>query len=102
NEAISSDYLNKLLIGDLEKLFRQSSFDFEIFPQPFGSKYARWTRMFLKVPWFREFITSYLWVVLTKRPSRRANAAPVGDLNKQRGRPHDALLAPTMKGAAAL
>jgi 2-polyprenyl-3-methyl-5-hydroxy-6-metoxy-1,4-benzoquinol methylase len=66
NETISTDYLNKLLIKDFERIFRESHFNYEIHPQHFGSNYARWTKVFLKTPWLREFITSYIWVVLKK------------------------------------
>jgi 2-polyprenyl-3-methyl-5-hydroxy-6-metoxy-1,4-benzoquinol methylase len=68
-EAISSDYLNKFLIRDFEKSFADSGLEFQVFLQPFGSKYARWTRCLLGVPWIREFVTGYFWVVLsaTKR-----------------------------------
>ncbi|MDB4676922.1 methyltransferase domain-containing protein [bacterium] len=66
NESISEDYLNKLLIKDFEELFEESRFAFSVYPEPFGSKYAGWTKVFLNTPWIREFITSYIWVVLTK------------------------------------
>ena len=66
NEAISTDYLNKLLIKDFENAFDKSMFKYSVFPQHFGSKYASWTRGFLRIPWIREFVTSYIWVVLTK------------------------------------
>jgi 2-polyprenyl-3-methyl-5-hydroxy-6-metoxy-1,4-benzoquinol methylase len=80
-EAISPEYLNKLFIRDFEKLFRQSRFDFKVYPQPFGSRFARWTKVFLKVPWVREFLTSYIWVVLTKRqPARRESNHPAPGL----------------------
>jgi 2-polyprenyl-3-methyl-5-hydroxy-6-metoxy-1,4-benzoquinol methylase len=67
DEAISTAYLNKLLIMDFEKLFAKSRFQYRVFSVPFGSRYARWTKVFLRTPWLREFITSYIWVVLTKR-----------------------------------
>ena len=66
-EAIPASYLNKLLLRDFDRLFRRSGLDFTVYPQAFGSRYARWTRVFLKTPWVREFITSYIWVVLRKR-----------------------------------
>jgi len=69
NEEISRDYLNKLLIKDFRKLFQESDFEFQMFPKPFGSKYARWTKIFLNTPGIREFITSYFWAVLKKRDS---------------------------------
>ncbi len=66
HEEISTDYLNKLLIRDYEALFRVSRFRFKVFPQPFGSRLAAWTKAFLRMPVLREFVTSYIWVVLTK------------------------------------
>jgi len=65
-ESISTDYLNKLLIRDYEKEFADSDMICTMHLCPFGSKWARWTRMFLKVPWLREFLTGYIWVVLEK------------------------------------
>jgi SAM-dependent methyltransferase len=67
NETISTDYLNKLLVKDFVKVFEKSKFAFSVYPQHFGSKYARWTKVFLKTPWIREFVTAYIWVVLTKQ-----------------------------------
>jgi 2-polyprenyl-3-methyl-5-hydroxy-6-metoxy-1,4-benzoquinol methylase len=66
-EEISREYLNKLLIRDFKRVFDDSPFDYTIFPHPFGSKFARWTKVLLTVPWIREFVTSYIWVVLEKR-----------------------------------
>jgi SAM-dependent methyltransferase len=66
DEAISTDYLNKLRISDFEKVFRGSGLHHAIHPEPFGSKYAQWTRPLLSVPHLREFVTSYFWAVLTK------------------------------------
>jgi SAM-dependent methyltransferase len=66
NTELSPDYLNKLLIRDFERLFRESRFRYRLHPVPFNSRYARWTRAFLRVPWVREFVTGYLWVVLGK------------------------------------
>ncbi|MCA9051412.1 MAG: class I SAM-dependent methyltransferase [Planctomycetaceae bacterium] len=71
HESISKDYLNKYLISDFEAAFRKSGLRFTIHPQPFGSKWASWTRCLLGVPLLREFITSYIWVVL-ERPSQPA------------------------------
>ncbi len=65
-EKISEDYLNKLLIRDFEAVFKRSGFDFTMRLQPFGSRYARWTRPLLRLPVFREFFTSYLWATLTR------------------------------------
>jgi SAM-dependent methyltransferase len=66
-EEISHDYLNKLLIRDFVKLFEKSRFEFQAYPQPFGSRLARWTRVFLHAPGIREFVTGYIWFVLQKR-----------------------------------
>jgi 2-polyprenyl-3-methyl-5-hydroxy-6-metoxy-1,4-benzoquinol methylase len=66
NIEISKDYLNKYLVRDFEDAFKQSKFRYAVFPQHFGSKYARWTKVFLNVPWIREFFISYIWVVLIK------------------------------------
>lgn len=65
-EAIQPEYLNKLLVSDFERVFRESPFHAEVYPQAFGSRLARWSKVFLKVPWVREYITAYLWAVLTK------------------------------------
>jgi SAM-dependent methyltransferase len=64
---IGSEWLNKLLIRNFEKLFAQSRFRWETHLQPFGSRWARWTKPFLKVPWLREFVTGYVWFVLSKQ-----------------------------------
>lgn len=66
HEEIPTDYLNKLLVSDFEKVFAESGLDVDMKPQPFGSRFASWTRVFLGVPWLREYIIGYLWVVLTK------------------------------------
>ncbi len=66
NEKISTDYLNKLLIRDFEKAFEKSGFKHVTNLVPFGSRYARFTQLFLHIPWIREFFTSYVWFVLTK------------------------------------
>ncbi len=78
-EAISRDYLNKLLIRDFKTVFASSPFfDFTIHPQSFGSKFACWTKVFLTMPWLREFITAYIWVVLEKRSSASTEVAGGG------------------------
>ena len=71
-ESIPTDYLNKFLVTDFERVFDGSPLDYTMHPQPFGSKYAAWTKMFLKTPWIREFVTGYLWAVLSK-PELAAN-----------------------------
>ena len=55
-----------VLIRDFEELFKESPFDSTLYPEAFSSKYAHWTKIFLKTPWLKEFITAYIWVVLTK------------------------------------
>ena len=67
NDTISKDYLNKLSIDDFERVFRESGLSYVIHPRPFGSKFARWSVVFLGIPWLREYITGYLWVVLQKQ-----------------------------------
>lgn len=83
HESIPTDYLNKYLVKDFERVFKNSALDFEMHPQPFGSKYAAWSRIFLNVPWIREFVTGYLWVVLTK-PER--TTAPNDTLHSEPNR----------------
>lgn len=64
-ESIPGDYLNKLLVRDFEKIFQQSSMDFEMHQERFSSKWAAWTTPLLKIPFVKEFFTAYIWVVLT-------------------------------------
>jgi ubiquinone/menaquinone biosynthesis C-methylase UbiE len=66
HESISTDYLNKYLIQDFERAFLASGFVYETHPVPFGSRYARWTHVCLRIPWLREFMAGYVWFVLTK------------------------------------
>ena len=73
HQTISSDYLNKLLIKDFENIFPVSGFEYETHPVPFGSRYAHWTRVFLHVPWIREFIAGYVWFELTKSVDQAAS-----------------------------
>ena len=65
-DEIPVDYLNKLLIRDFERVFMASPFRCKVFSQPFGAKAARWTKVLLRVPWVKELVTSYIWVVLEK------------------------------------
>lgn len=67
HRSISTEYLNKLLIKDFEHIFASEGFTYETHPVPFSSKYARWTRVFLGLPIFREFLSGYVWFVLTKK-----------------------------------
>jgi 2-polyprenyl-3-methyl-5-hydroxy-6-metoxy-1,4-benzoquinol methylase len=72
HESISTDYLNKYLIQDFERAFQSSGFVCETHLVPFGSRYARWTRVCLHVPWLRELLAGYVWFVLTKSTSQTA------------------------------
>ena len=71
NESISPDYLNKYLMRDFERAFQQSGLAWTVHPEPFGSHYARWSRVFLGIPWVREFLAAYFWAVLEK-PAKSA------------------------------
>lgn len=75
-EEIPRDYLNKFLVKDFERVFTESSLDYQLHPQPFGSKYASWTKVFLKTPWIREFVTGYLWAVLSNPVSAGVEREP--------------------------
>jgi len=66
-EAIPTNYLNKYLICDFERIFRGSGLQWRIHLEPFGSRYARWSRVFLRLPYLREFFHAYLWAVLQKQ-----------------------------------
>ena len=66
HEEIPTDYLNKYLVSDFEQTFRNSPLEYAMFPQPFGSRFASWSKAFLKTPWIKEYITGYLWAVLKK------------------------------------
>lgn len=68
-ESISTDYLNKYLIRDFERVFRSSGLSCRMHLEPFGSRYARWTAIFLGIPGIREFCASGFWAVLTKAAS---------------------------------
>ena len=74
-EGISTEYLNKYLLRDFERVFRESPFEWTMHALPFGSKYARWTKVFLETPWIREFITGYIWVVLERDPQESVSTA---------------------------
>ena len=82
-ETIPKDYLNKFLIRDFERTFRNSPFDFRIHSERFSSRWAAWTTPFLKVPLLREFFTAYIWVVL----ERPATASADGGKMKQHLQP---------------
>jgi len=64
--AIPTDWLNKYLIKDFEHAFRASGFAYKTHAVPFGSWYARWTRVCFGVPWLREFMAGFVWFELTK------------------------------------
>lgn len=66
SDSISCDYVNKLLVRDIERSFRASGMSYRLYPRPFGSPLAFWTRPLLRVPFAREFLIGYLWAVLTR------------------------------------
>ena len=66
NESISPEYLNKYLVCDFERVFRESGLESQVLLEPFSSSYAAWTKPFLRIPFLREFFHSYLWAVLQK------------------------------------
>jgi SAM-dependent methyltransferase len=70
DEAICEDYFNKFLIRDFERVFSESGLQWRVHLEPFGSRFARWTRVFLRVPYLREFFTAYLWAALQKVAER--------------------------------
>lgn len=65
-DRISTDYLNKYLVRDFERAFEESGLHWRVRLQPFGSRWARWTKPLLRVPYVREFVHGYLWAVLEK------------------------------------
>lgn len=65
-ESISTDYLNKFLIGDFERAFEDSGLSWRLELRPFGA--APWTRPLLSVPKVREFLHGYFWAVLEQPP----------------------------------
>ena len=73
NESIDTNYLNKYLVRDFERVFEASPLDWTLRPQPFGSPLARWTKLFLKTPLIREFFTAYFWAVLTRPETTSAS-----------------------------
>lgn len=72
-ESISKSHVNKLLIRDFEAFFRKSPFIYKIYPKGFSHKFARWTHIFLRVPFIREFVTSIFYAILEKSSSRNLN-----------------------------
>jgi SAM-dependent methyltransferase len=73
HEEIPKNYLNKFLIRDFERVFRDSPLKYKIHPQRFCSRWAAWTTRFLSVPLLKEFLTAYIWVVL-ERPAMVAKS----------------------------
>lgn len=63
HERISTDYINKYLIKDFERAIDEAGLKSTTYPVPFGSKYASWTRIFLGIPYVREFVAGYVWFV---------------------------------------
>lgn len=68
NESIPTSYLNKFLVRDFERVFKESPLKYTVHPQRFSSRWAAWTKPLLAVPFLREFFTAYIWVVL-ERPA---------------------------------
>ena len=68
HESIPTDYLNKYLIKDFQKVFSESKLKYKINQERFSSKWAAWTTPLLSVPLLKEFFTAYIWVVL-ERPA---------------------------------
>jgi 2-polyprenyl-3-methyl-5-hydroxy-6-metoxy-1,4-benzoquinol methylase len=64
HEAIPTDYLNKYLIRDFERIFRDLGFGCSTDIVLIGG--SRWLRPLVRVPWLREFVGSSAWFVLTK------------------------------------
>jgi SAM-dependent methyltransferase len=80
-ESISTDYLNKYLIRDFERVFRQSGLDWRVHLAPFESRFARWTRVFFGVPYLREFVAAFLWAVLQKPADSPAKPGCTAEAN---------------------
>ena len=68
HEKIPTDYLNKFLIRDFDRVFQESPLKYRIYPQRFSSRWAAWTASLLNIPMLKEFLTAYIWVVL-ERPA---------------------------------
>jgi 2-polyprenyl-3-methyl-5-hydroxy-6-metoxy-1,4-benzoquinol methylase len=68
HEAIPTDYLNKYLVRDFERVFRESGMDWMTDLQPFGK--IAWSRPLLRVPIVRELLHGSFWAVLTKLHGR--------------------------------
>lgn len=66
-KEIDSSYLNKFYIRDFERTFAESPFlSFEMKLVPFGSRWARWSRVFLKNSLLREYCAAFFWCLLQK------------------------------------
>jgi hypothetical protein len=76
-DEIPRSYLNKLLIRDFERIFRAGPFRYRLYPVGFSHRCARWTRIFLHMPFVREFVTAYFWALLLKPAA--ATESPVGE-----------------------
>lgn len=74
--AISSDYLNKFLLSDFKQAFRDAGFEAAMHLLPFSSRWARWTKPLLHVPFLREFTHAYFWAVLTKPAAIASRTLP--------------------------
>jgi SAM-dependent methyltransferase len=65
-DEIPSDYVNKVSLRGFRRALAASGFRWRMHLVPFGSRYARWSRLLVHVPWLREFFTGYVWIVLTR------------------------------------
>ena len=65
-DHIPVSYVNKLFLRDFEKIFEESGFAVQICPRGFSHKLAKWTGVFLHVPYVKELVTSYVCVALQK------------------------------------
>jgi hypothetical protein len=65
-EAISTQYVNKLFIRDFEQIFRSSGFAYKVHVIPFRSRWAIWARPLSRLPLLREVFHGYVWAVLQK------------------------------------
>lgn len=76
HEEIPKDYLNKYLVRDFERVFRESPLRYKVHAQRFSSRWAAWTKPLLAVPLVKEFFTAYIWVVLERPHSTTPSRPP--------------------------
>jgi SAM-dependent methyltransferase len=67
SESIPIEYLNKYLIRDFERTFRDAGFEAITFAHNPVERLFAPARGLSRIPWIREFITTGLWFVMTKR-----------------------------------